>query len=221
MPTDGVGARVPGLRPGSLIAAAARRWHVPGMSTRRTYCLLLRARPFVVFVPWLTFVVTWIALSGRVSAGQSLLLVAGGIAVWSLLEWVVHWAMHVPVRTSAIARFQDRAHIRHHREPHDVEHSVMMLRGSIPLALATLGVSLVLFRDPTAALLFHSGLILGYLTYEFVHLAHHAGWHVPGTRRLMHHHGRHHYGGWRRAYGVTTPLWDWVFGTLPERSVDT
>jgi sterol desaturase/sphingolipid hydroxylase (fatty acid hydroxylase superfamily) len=182
---------------------------------------LLRSRPFLVFVPWLAAVYSWMALGGFVNWPAAVLLVVGGLFAWTLVEWVFHRAMHVQVGWPALARFQDLAHMRHHREPHDVEHSVVRLTGSIPLALFFLGASLLVFRELPAALLFHSGLLLGYLAYEFIHLATHAKWRIPGTAYLTRYHHRHHVEGWGRTFGVTSPLWDWIFGTLPGRSRKT
>ena len=63
---------------------------------------------------------------------------------------------------------------------------------------------------------FSAGLLTGYVWYEFVHLAEHGAWRLPMLRRLTRHHAWHHFKDWERAFGVTTPLWDWVFGTLPQ-----
>jgi 4-hydroxysphinganine ceramide fatty acyl 2-hydroxylase len=180
---------------------------------------LLRARPYLVFVPWLALLFTWAILTGQVGRWlPAMLLIGSGVLAWTLIEWAFHRAMHFPVRSPALARFQDQAHIRHHREPHDVEHSVVNLSGSIPLALLFFGVCFLIFRDLQTALLFHSGLLVGYLAYEFVHLATHAKWRFPGLNYLTRYHSRHHLEGWNRTYGVTSPLWDWIFRTAPNNS---
>lgn len=53
---------------------------------------------------------------------------------------------------------------------------------------------------------------------EAVHLSAHAVHPLPGLRSLRRMHLRHHHGGNDRAFGVTSPLWDWVFGTYRPRS---
>ena len=67
-------------------------------------------------------------------------------------------------------------------------------------------------------LLAAAGLLAGYVWYEFVPLASHGTWRVTVLRRMNRHHALHHYKDWDRAFGVTTTLWDRVFGTLPGRS---
>ncbi|MCK6457046.1 MAG: sterol desaturase family protein, partial [Phycisphaerae bacterium] len=67
------------------------------------------------------------------------------------------------------------------------------------------------------ALAAHAGLLLGYVAYEFVHLSSHAGRRWGPLRALDRYHMRHHFENANRTFGVTTPLWDWVFGTLPRQ----
>jgi sterol desaturase/sphingolipid hydroxylase (fatty acid hydroxylase superfamily) len=173
-------------------------------------------RPFLVFGPWLLGLGIWAGQQISLTWTQILLLPVGGLLVWTLVEWVFHRGMHLPVRSEVLSRMQSEAHIRHHREPHDVENSVVSVRGSIPLALVFFGLFYLAWRDVASALLFHAGFTLGYLAYEFVHLATHARWRVPGISFLVQYHNRHHYQSWQRTFGVTSPLWDWVFGSLPK-----
>ena len=37
-------------------------------------------------------------------------------------------------------------------------------------------------------------------------------------KTLWVHHAIHHYKDDTRAYGVSSPLWDWILGTMPDRS---
>ena len=97
----------------------------------------------------------------------------------------------------------------------DLGHSIVRLRGSIPMAFGYFGLALAGFRNIEFALVFHAGLMTGYVAYEFIHLAAHARWRGPGLAFLNRYHQIHHHVDWYTAYGVTTPLWDWVFGTLP------
>jgi sterol desaturase/sphingolipid hydroxylase (fatty acid hydroxylase superfamily) len=59
-----------------------------------------------------------------------------------------------------------------------------------------------------------SGLIFSFLFYEFCHYTAHQR--KPTTRVMKYlkkHHMRHHFGDEQKLFGVTSPLWDYVFGT--------
>ena len=63
-----------------------------------------------------------------------------------------------------------------------------------------------------------AGFIAGYLAYDYTH--YHVHHHTPKTRlgkRLREQHMRHHFQDHRYGFGVSTPLWDAVFRTLPRR----
>jgi sterol desaturase/sphingolipid hydroxylase (fatty acid hydroxylase superfamily) len=175
---------------------------------------LLRSRPFLVFPPVILAIVAWLATHGQLG-WNSAALIAAGLAFWTLLEWVLHRLMHVRPLTAGMARFQYMAHLRHHDEPQDLEHSVVRLRGSIPLALFFFGLACLILQSRPSALAFQAGLMTGYVFYEAVHLASHARRPPFGMRYLMKYHALHHYQDDHRTFGVTSPLWDWAFGTLP------
>ena len=63
---------------------------------------------------------------------------------------------------------------------------------------------------------FLAGFLMGYAAYLAVHYSIHA-FNVPNNflKTLWHHHSIHHYREPDRAFGVTSPLWDHIFGTMP------
>lgn len=185
------------------MTAATRNW-------------LLRSRPFLVYPAMIAALLALVAARGSLGWRGGLWLAAAGLFAWTLVEWVLHWAMHVHTRWAAFSRFQDQAHLRHHRAPDDLEHSVMNLRGSLVLGVLFFALALAGWRDLDRALMFHCGLLVGYIWYEFAHLAAHGAWRVRWLRRMDRHHALHHFKDWDHAFGVTTPLWDWVFRTLPQ-----
>ena len=87
---------------------------------------------------------------------------------------------------------------------------------SIPLALFFYGLFLVGFgRFAPAAF---AGLLLGYLFYDMVHYAtHHFSMKGGVWLWLKKYHMRHHYDDDHVGYGVSSPLWDYVFGTRAPR----
>jgi sterol desaturase/sphingolipid hydroxylase (fatty acid hydroxylase superfamily) len=66
----------------------------------------------------------------------------------------------------------------------------------------------------TASAPLFAGAVFGYLAYDLLHYAAHAGslrGRVP--RYLRQHHLTHHFRTPETRFGVSSPLWDRVFGT--------
>lgn len=143
-------------------------------------------------------------------------LMAAGVFIWTLSEYwlhrkVFHWNPDHPIGR----RFHFIIHGVHHDHPNDKMRLVMPPGASVPLALLFFAIFWLVFGLPTAYPLF-AGFLLGYLSYDYMHYyLHHA---VPTTKlgkRLREHHMRHHFQDHRFGYGVSSPLWDAVFRTLP------
>jgi sterol desaturase/sphingolipid hydroxylase (fatty acid hydroxylase superfamily) len=175
----------------------------------------LRSRAFLVFLPVIA-VLCWAA--GRdLGVGVLASLLGLGLLAWTLIEWLAHRAMHADVNIAWISRLQDEAHLRHHREPDDLEHSVVHLTASIPISGLLLTAAWLIGGSWPHAWAWTAGVLLGYMLYEFVHLTSHGGPRTQPLRMLHSYHLRHHFQQSDRGFGVTSPLWDWVFSTMPAR----
>jgi sterol desaturase/sphingolipid hydroxylase (fatty acid hydroxylase superfamily) len=64
---------------------------------------------------------------------------------------------------------------------------------------------------------FFPGFFLGYLLYSFLHRATHVAKPPKRFKNIWRHHSLHHYKYPDKAFGVSTSLWDRVFGTMPPR----
>jgi dihydroceramide fatty acyl 2-hydroxylase len=88
---------------------------------------------------------------------------------------------------------------------------------SLPLAALFFWGFTALFGTPAAYPLF-AGFIMGYLAYDYMH--YHVHHHRPNTqlgKQLREQHMRHHFQDHRYGFGVSSPLWDVVFRTLPRK----
>jgi sterol desaturase/sphingolipid hydroxylase (fatty acid hydroxylase superfamily) len=178
----------------------------------------LRNRAFVVYGPLIAASALWLFGGAPLSAFAAVAFWTGGLLAWTLIEWSAHRAMHVQTRIGWISRVQDAAHLRHHREPADLEHGVIRLSASLPLAGLVFAAAWLGIGEVSRATAFQCGVLTGYLFYEFVHLTAHAPKRLPGLRGLHRRHNLHHFVDSRRSFGVTNGLWDWLFGTLPVSS---
>ena len=111
----------------------------------------------------------------------------------------------------------------HHAQPQCKTRLVMPPVVSIPLALFYYGLlSLILGAlagIPQWIAPIVSGLVIGYLAYDLTHYAtHHFPMRWGFLKFLKRHHMKHHYKTPDQRFGVSSPLWDYVFGTFPQES---
>lgn len=186
-----------------------------------------RINPITIFVVWVPVTLgmlyrSWSrhALSPLVMAG----LFAAGLLMWTLCEYVLHrYVFHWMEDSPRGRRIHFLLHGVHHDFPNDKSRLVMPLPVSIPLGMIFLAAFCLLFGIQIAEPLF-AGLVFGYLVYDGTHYAVH---HFKQTTRLgrfvKRHHMLHHHMDHDGGFGVSSPLWDLIFRTMPhvKRPADT
>jgi 4-hydroxysphinganine ceramide fatty acyl 2-hydroxylase len=144
-------------------------------------------------------------------------LVAGlffaGILIWTLVEYAMHrWVFHYEPKSRWGRRFHFMLHGVHHDYPNDASRLVMPPIVSGPLAIMFYAIFALFFGRFAPALF--AGLLAGYLFYDTLHYAtHHFAMKRGLWLWLKKYHMRHHYQDDHAGYGVSSPLWDYVFGT--------
>jgi sterol desaturase/sphingolipid hydroxylase (fatty acid hydroxylase superfamily) len=137
-------------------------------------------------------------------------LVAIGMALWTLGEYLMHrFAMHA-MRGKGMA---SREHLRHHAERDSVLESwYFAWTGVIAVGIA-LAINAAKLLGPVGICL-GAGWVAGYGFYDWIHWrAHRRPIAHPYERWVRRHHFHHHFGHPTANHGVTSPIWDMVFGT--------
>jgi sterol desaturase/sphingolipid hydroxylase (fatty acid hydroxylase superfamily) len=138
-----------------------------------------------------------------------------GCMGWSITEYVMHrFAGH---RRTGLRFSQD--HLQHHRDPaYFISKSRKLIRAVVIFKVLAITGSLLMGIG--AGVAFALGFVLAHGYYEWLHLAIHA--HAPRNsygRWARRHHFYHHFGDMRVNHGVTSPVWDVVFGTYVPATV--
>lgn len=185
--------------------------------------------PAVVLAIWLPVAVVFLAwaILNRPAPGLWLHIPIGFVAgwlVWSLTEYLMHrFVFHYHPKSQRMQKFFYLFHGVHHDQPMCKTRLVMPPAVSVPLAavfygLFVLVVDVILGAGYWVAPLF-SGFIMGYLAYDMTHYATH---HFPVKKGyfafVRKQHMRHHVQTPDMRFGVSSPLWDIVFGTLPKEN---
>jgi dihydroceramide fatty acyl 2-hydroxylase len=177
--------------------------------------------PAIVFVPVVVAGV-WLGIGRGLAAGTTVLLFAVGIGIWTLTEyWLHRLFFHWEPKFRGGDRLHFIIHGVHHDHPNDAMRLVMPPAVSVPLAALFLGLYVLVFGTPHAFPAF-AGFIFGYLGYDYTH--YHVHHHTPKTnlgKRIREQHMRHHFQDHRYGFGVSSPMWDVVFQTLPRRRKPT
>lgn len=165
--------------------------------------------PYVVWTP----AAGWLLASATAPAAARVAALVAGALAWTCIEYALHrWVFHLAPTTDVRRVVTYTMHRHHHADPHGLTRLVATpwQAASVLLPVYALARGLA----PGVATDALAGAVLAYLVYEALHLRWHHG--TPRTalgRALRAHHLRHHASAAPRAYGISSPLWDWVFGT--------
>ena len=177
--------------------------------------------PITIVVFWLP-VAVWFLLSGVPAAGFTTLIPVGfilGLVLWTFAEYTLHrFLFHYAPKTPAQERIFFLFHGVHHAQPQVKTRLVMPLPVSLPMAVilyALVYVTVaVMLRAPQWVGPMMGGFLIGYLAYDLTHYAtHHWAMGSGAGKFLKRYHMQHHYKDPKTRFGVSSPLWDYVFRT--------
>lgn len=183
--------------------------------------------PVTITIIWLPVAVFFLvrAILNIIAGSPVWILPAGlalGLLVWSFAEYNLHrFLFHYPPKGAAQERIVYLFHGVHHAYPQDKTRLVMPPVVSIPLALLFyFFFQLLIVRLMNAPLWFDpifAGFIFGYLIYDLTHYAtHHFPMRSGYLKFIKRYHMQHHYKTPDKRFGVSSPLWDYVYKTYPQ-----
>ena len=166
-----------------------------------------------VYVPWSAYSF-WRGLATGVSPALSVVLFAAGLFGWTLLEYLIHrFSFHYVPRGPIGMFYAYMIHGVHHAFPEDDRRWLVP-----PIISATISAGIYfllrwIFGGLLCLPIFAGGLV-GYLVYDLSHYAMHRGRsRFAFFNLLRQRHLQHHYATPERWFGVSTPIWDYVFRT--------
>ncbi len=145
-----------------------------------------------------------------------------GLFLWTLAEYTLHrFVFHYSAKTPLGQRITFLFHGIHHAQPQCKTRLVMPPVVSIPLAALFYGlfylITILLLKTPYWINPLFSSFLTGYLIYDLAHYAqHHWPMRSGYARYIKRYHMQHHYKTPTQRFGVSSPLWDYVFGTKPD-----
>ncbi|MFI5155070.1 MAG: sterol desaturase family protein [Chitinophagales bacterium] len=179
--------------------------------------MLTKTHPLVIWGIYLPIIIYFIFhgySAFQFSAARISIIFLGGMLFWTLFEYIMHrFVFHLVAESDRAKKIIYVMHGNHHHFPRDRERLFMPPVPS--LIIASVLFSLFYLLMGPIAFVFFPGFMLGYLMYGSMHYAIHA-WNPPfkWMKPLWRNHHLHHYKNDHRGFGVSTTIWDRVFGTM-------
>ena len=178
---------------------------------------LTKTHPLVIwgmYAPVLLLLPYYSISSLSLEAWQVVLVFLGGMFFWTFTEYILHrFAFHYHPDTDRGKRINYVLHGNHHEYPRDRERLFMPAAPSLIIASMFFMVFYLVLGKYSFP--FFPGFMFGYLIYGSMHYAIHA-WNPPfkWMKPLWRNHHLHHYKHGDLGFGVSSTLWDHVFGTM-------
>ena len=181
--------------------------------------LLTKTHPFVIYsiyFPVISFMLYYGVEYLGVDVGTEALICFSGLLFWTFFEYLMHrYLFHFITESRAGQRFVYTLHGVHHEYPRDRERLFMPPVPSIIISSLIFGGMYLLMG--VYALSFWPGFIFGYMLYGTMHYSIHSYAPPRWLTALWRNHHLHHYKYPEKGFGVSSVLWDHVFGTVPSK----
>src|SRR5213596_1840876 len=171
------------------------------------------ATPLILYLPVVGYMLYLSLWQRQLPTMAVVALFLLGVLLCTLIEYLIHrYIFHYEPKTRWGKQLHFVIHGVHHDYPNDARRLVMPPVISIPLAFLFYGLFLPVFGSLAPAVF--AGLVFGYLCYDMLHYAtHHLAMKSGVWLWLKQYHLRHHFNDDHVGYGISSPLWDYVFRT--------
>ncbi|XP_011096698.1 dihydroceramide fatty acyl 2-hydroxylase FAH1 [Sesamum indicum] len=179
---------------------------------------LTRNQWWVIPLIWLP--VVGCSLSRSIYLGHTIpqvaMMTAFGVFAWTLIEYTLHrFLFHIKTKSYWGNTIHYLLHGCHHKHPMDGLRLVFPPAATAVLLFPFWNLIKLISTPTTAPAIFGGGL-LGYVMYDVTHYYVHHGQPTSGIpKSLKKYHLNHHFRVQNKGFGITSSLWDRVFGTLP------
>lgn len=176
------------------------------------------AVPLTVFFVYSFALLYWSVTHTSLSAWTTIAMFGLGFVFFTWIEYIVHrWVFHMGTFTQLREKIQYTVHGVHHEFPKDKSRLAMPPLLSITISTVLLLLFRLVMGDFTFSFL--PGMLVGYAYYLSVHYMVHV-YQPPKNvfKWLWINHSVHHYKHGEYIFGVSSPFWDYIYGTMKEKT---
>eukprot|EP01111_Echinosteliopsis_oligospora_P005404 TRINITY_DN1871_c0_g1_i2.p1 TRINITY_DN1871_c0_g1~~TRINITY_DN1871_c0_g1_i2.p1 ORF type:complete len:332 (-),score=23.04 TRINITY_DN1871_c0_g1_i2:148-1143(-) len=172
-----------------------------------------------IFIMWPPAIFWWLCVSTK-EAGPvtTLSMFVMGLLFWTSVEYILHrFVFHVLTETTNWNLFHFFAHGIHHLTPNDTSRLTFPPAFSAVLGFLVYMGATAAFTSSSGVHAFLSGFGTGFMLYDAIHYYFHHGeaeWMPQCLKDMKAAHLNHHYKDDSTNFGVTTPIFDYMFGTI-------
>jgi sterol desaturase/sphingolipid hydroxylase (fatty acid hydroxylase superfamily) len=181
-----------------------------------------KTHPLVIwgmYIPVVSFMLWFSNARAGITTGKTAIVFLAGMFFWSLFEYILHrFVFHFVAESERGKKIIYILHGNHHEYPRDKQRLFMPALPSLIISSTLFSIFFGVFKlagIQQNVFAFFPGFLIGYLLYGTMHYAIHA-WNPPfkWMKALWRNHHLHHYKQDHRGFGVSSTLWDHVFGTM-------
>lgn len=175
------------------------------------------AVPLIIFFSYAAGLLYWSITHTSLNALTTVGLFIIGAVFFTWVEYNIHrYVFHMGTYTKLRSKFQYTVHGVHHEFPKDKDRLAMPPLLSVTISTILLLIFRLFMGDLVFAFL--PGFLVGYASYLAVHYMVHA--YAPPKnflKALWINHSIHHYRDGEVVFGVSSPMWDYIYGTMDKK----
>ncbi len=174
--------------------------------------------PLAIFFTYAATLLYWSITHTSLSPGLTTGMFFLGFISFTWVEYNMHrYVFHMGTYTRIREKLQYTIHGVHHEYPKDKERLAMPPLVSITIATLLLLIFRVVLGDLVFSFL--PGFLVGYAFYLSIHYMVHV-YQPPKNffKMLWVNHAIHHYKHGEYVFGVSSPFWDYVYGTMKDKA---